>query len=152
MPPAEDANELIRLLFERNKVAMNDRPATLNADNAKSVNQTAPTAANTQGIKDYLNLGQKANSNSVTLMPLSQRAATEVTNTDQVGQFTVRQVSSQDYQKEWVASNKAVEDPAIALAYPAYGFIDYQRQLIVVLQSPLENPSAQSKQSVVPKS
>jgi hypothetical protein len=88
-----------------------------------------------QGIRDYLVLGQKPTDvRRVSLMSLSQQAATEAVQAKQIEQFTVRHVSPQEYQKEWLASNPSSPDPEIASAYPAYGFIDYQRQVIVVLQ------------------
>ncbi|EKQ67102.1 hypothetical protein OsccyDRAFT_4925 [Leptolyngbyaceae cyanobacterium JSC-12] len=105
-----------------------------------------------EALKDYLALPQTGSSRAVSIMPLSQQAATEAANEEQIGRFTVRQVSPQDYQKEWVASNKTVEDPAIALAYPAYGFIDYQRQLIVVLQEKSQDAPMQSQRLTVPSS
>lgn len=155
LPPNQDANDLRRFFPERTPVAMGDRAAPAAATNpstdTKALTQTSTAAAKTQRIQDYLNLAQKANPNPIALMPLSQQAATEASNLPQVGPFAVRQVNPQDYQKEWVVSNKTVEDPAIALAFPAYGFIDYQRQLIVVLQPQLE-PSAQSQKLAAPQS
>uniref|UniRef100_A0A832H3G6 Uncharacterized protein n=1 Tax=Oscillatoriales cyanobacterium SpSt-402 TaxID=2282168 RepID=A0A832H3G6_9CYAN len=110
------------------------------------------TSGQPEAIKDYITLPQTASTKAVTLMPLSEQAAAEASNEGQIGQFTVRQVNPQDYQKEWVASNKTVEDPAIALAYPAYGFIDYQRQLIVVLQDKPQNAPMQSQRLTSPSS
>jgi hypothetical protein len=85
-------------------------------------------------------------------MPLTAQAAAEASNRKQLGTFTVRQVASQDYQKEWVASNKNTEDPAIALGFPAYGFIDYQRQVIIVLTEQPENTPMQSQKPGPPSS
>lgn len=88
-------------------------------------------------------------------MPLTQKAADEAVGSKQIGPFAVRQVATQEYQKEWVASNKNSEDPTIAYAFPAYGFIDYQRQVIVVLQSESEasvqspKPTVQSRKPIV---
>jgi hypothetical protein len=59
----------------------------------------------------------------------------------------VRQVDQQEYQKEWLTSNRNPSDPAIAYAFPAYGFIDYQRQVIIVLK---EQPDTNPLQSKVP--
>lgn len=77
-------------------------------------------------------------------MPLSSKAAGEAVAKPQIGPFTVRQVNQQDYQKEWQTSNRNSRDPAIAYAFPSYGFIDYQRQVIVVLK---EQPDLNSLQS-----
>ncbi|MBF2029641.1 MAG: hypothetical protein IGS48_23255 [Oscillatoriales cyanobacterium C42_A2020_001] len=111
-----------------------------------------PSSSRPEGIKDYLALPQSTPTKVVNLMPLSQQAAAEVPNQGQIGQFKVRQVNAQDYQKEWMASNKTIEDPAIALAYPAYGFIDYQRQLIVVLQDKTQDAPMQSQRLTPPSS
>jgi len=107
----------------------------------------------TQSLQDYINLPKASpKTASVSLMPLSQQAAVEAGNTTQVGQFTVRQVNSQEYQKEWLASNKTMEDPDIALAYPAYGFIDYQRQVIVVLQEQAATAPTPPQRGLAPNS
>jgi hypothetical protein len=114
--------------------------------------ETASQPGVTQRLQDYLTLPQKSpDSPAVSLLPLSQQAAAEAGNTGQVGQFTVRQVNPQEYQQEWLASNKSTEDPAIALAFPAYGFIDYQRQVIVVLKDQPSTP-LQSQRTTAPRS
>lgn len=109
-----------------------------NSDNqvAKSEIQPIPVQEAAQPrIQDYLTLPQQLPTDkAVALLPLTQAAAEEAVKTERVGQFIVRQVNPQDYQKEWVSSNSAVADPAIALGFPAYGFIDYERRVIVVLQ------------------
>lgn len=105
-----------------------------------------------EGIQDYLNRPPKAAAEAPALMPLSSKAAGEAAAKPQVGPFTVRQVSQQDYQKEWQTSNRNPSDPAIAYAFPAYGFIDYQRQIIVVLkEQPNLNP-LQSQRPTTPSS
>lgn len=112
-----------------------------------------PLASNTaEGIQDYLNRPPKPAADAPALMPLSSKAAEEAVAKPQIGAFTVRQVSQQDYQKEWQTSNRNPSDPAIAYAFPAYGFIDYQRQVIVVLkEQPNVNP-LQSQQITTPNS
>lgn len=142
-----------------------------------------------QGIQDFLALPQKLSTpKAIALMPLTQQAAVEATNTKQLGQYTVRQVSPQEYQKEWLSSqktprtdetssemnagtdaernvvandtgNSAADDvangqatDAIALGFPAYGFIDYQRQLIIVLRDQSETIPMQSQTSGQPTS
>ncbi len=96
----------------------------------------ASRSALPQGIKEYVNLRQNSTpTRPLTLLPLTAQAATEATTAKQLGAFTVRQVDSLGYQQEWLVSNAETDDPAIATAFPAYGFIDYQRQVIIVLQS-----------------
>jgi len=85
-------------------------------------------------------------------MPLSSKAAEEAATKPQIGIFTVRQVNQQDYQKEWLTSNRNPSDPAIASAFPAYGFIDYQRQVIVVLKEQPNSIPLQSKAPMLPSS
>lgn len=104
-----------------------------------------PLANNTaESIQDYLNRPPKPAADAPSLMPLSSKAAGEAVAKPQIGAFTVRQVNQQDYQKEWQTSNRNPSDPAIAYAFPAYGFIDYQRQVIVVLK---EQPGLNPMQS-----
>ncbi|MDX2229155.1 MAG: hypothetical protein NW220_05940 [Leptolyngbyaceae cyanobacterium bins.349] len=113
-------------------------------DEPPAVDAAAVAPGNPSGLQDYINLPKTLPpTRTMTLMPLSQQAANEAGSTRQVGQFTVRQVNIQDYQKEWMASNPT-RDSADATAFPAYGFIDYQRQLIVVLQ---EQPTPATLQS-----
>lgn len=94
-----------------------------------------PQKATPQSIQDYLALPQQPATRPLTVMSLTSDAAAEATATRQFGSFNVRQVNLQEYQQEWVNSNRDSTDPAIAYGLPAYGFIDYQRQLIVVLQN-----------------
>lgn len=168
--PSSNASEPEQTNSIPNSPAVEFTPSTTSQPQASTVNEqnaapstaiapaqpsapsvTSPQAASSsqsnksEGIKDYLTVPQAASTKAVTLMPLSQQAAAEVPKDGQIGQYKVRQVNAQDYQKEWMTSNKAVEDPAIALAYPAYGFIDYQRQLIVVLQDKPQDASMQSQ-------
>jgi hypothetical protein len=134
MPPStEGARSLNRLSSSSsgqwgNNLAIAPREAT-------NSTVATPTTGLPQGIREYIAFGQKpAEVRRVSLMPLTEKAAVEAVGTKQVGTFTVRQVAAQEYQKEWLASNPNAADPAMALAFPAYGFIDYQRQVIVVLQ------------------
>ncbi|NJP10522.1 MAG: hypothetical protein HC866_14465 [Leptolyngbyaceae cyanobacterium RU_5_1] len=139
-PQATPGNSESAELQSKQISSPGDRPSEPSnpATNQIAANDSNPPGS-PQGIKDYLTLPQKAaTSSSVTLMPLTQKAADEAVGSKQIGPFAVRQVATQEYQKEWVASNKNSEDPTIAYAFPAYGFIDYQRQVIVVLQSESE--------------
>ena len=80
-------------------------------------------------------------------MPLTQQAAAEAGQYKQLEKFAIRQVAAQDYQKEWSASSNSD-----SFGYPAYGFIDYQRQVIVVLtEQPQSNP-VQSQKATPPNS
>lgn len=124
-------------------------PATSASFSGANPTPTEPTPR----LQDYLNPPNATPATPpLSLMPLSQQAATEAGQINQVGQFTVRQVNPQDYQKEWLASNKTAEDPAIALAFPAYGFIDYQRQVIIVLQDLPQPAPMQSQRTLLPSS
>jgi hypothetical protein len=118
------------------------QPVTTPQNQSSAARTVAPEAAPTsrsglpQGIEEYLTLGQNPTpTRPLTLLPLTAQAATEAAAAKQLGAFTVRQVDSQAYQQEWLTSNAESDDPAIASAFPAYGFIDYQRQVIVVLQN-----------------
>lgn len=90
---------------------------------------------NPQSIRDYIVFNQQPPSTqTVALMSLNRQAAEEAAGSDQVGKYTVRQVDVAEYQKEWLTSNSATTQPELALGFPAYGFIDYQRQVIVLLR------------------
>lgn len=137
---------LIKSRSQPNKV-ISDRQQTLNtALNSADVSYTASLSkdgasagnkaisTNPQSIKDYVTLTQKSLSpQMVALMPLTRQAAEEAAASTQIGKYTVRQVDIAEYQKEWVTSNNA-SNPEIAIGFPAYGFIDYQRQVIVLLR------------------
>ncbi len=114
---------------------------------------SSPLVSNTsEGIQDYLNHPPKPGAEAPALMPLSSKAAGEAAAKPQIGSFTVRQVNQQDYQKEWQTSNRNPQDPAIAYAFPAYGFIDYQRQVIVVLKEQPDLNPLQSQRTTPPNS
>jgi hypothetical protein len=135
MPPATEGARSLNRASTRTSENWGSNLAIANA-NPANPDLATPASALPQGIREYIVLGQKpAEVRRVSLMPLTEKAAAEVVNTKQVGTFAVRQVSPQDYQKEWLSSNpNSSDDPNMALAFPAYGFIDYQRQVIVVLQ------------------
>lgn len=87
-----------------------------------------------QGIQDFLTLPQKAPQGvEVSLMPLTEKAAKEAEAAKQVGAFSILKLAPQAYISEWRTSNKSSVEPDSVSGLPAYGFIDYQRQLIVVL-------------------
>lgn len=161
-------------ISERDRADLPASPLEIEASpvtNAVNRSSTTDSEATRQPrIQDYLVLPQQLPSDKpISLLPLTQQAAEEAIKTDRFGSFTVRPVNTQDYQKEWMASNPAVEDSAIALGFPAYGFIDYQRHVIVVLQEPNKDmtqvqkplpsvrsqkqiPSLQSRNPVIPPS
>jgi hypothetical protein len=147
MPPTtEDPRSFNRLLALRTPDPVDNSPEITPS---KPSNPPSDSPANglPQGIREYIVLGQKpAEVRRVSLMPLTEKAAIEAMNTQQVGNFSIRRVAAQEYQKEWLTSNPDSTDTSMALAFPAYGFIDYQRQVIVVLQDPTS--SAQSSQKI----
>ncbi|PSB28574.1 hypothetical protein [Stenomitos frigidus] len=78
--------------------------------------------------------------NVVTLIPLTQKAAEEVLAmnksglvTDNAGKFTILHLNPQDYQQAWLATNTVAQQPALMAAFPTYGFVDYQKRIIAVL-------------------
>jgi hypothetical protein len=128
--------------------------ATSTTSTASQPQEQSPStqARGTQGIQAYINLPRSLPPDrTVSLMPLSQQAAVEAANTTKVGEFAVRQVNTQEYQKEWATSSKT-DDSDLANAFPAYGFIDYQRQVIVVLQAKPDTATLQSQQPSGPNS
>jgi hypothetical protein len=142
-------------LLETGNTALNrvtSAPAIGSTSPATATGQS-PLASNTsEGIQDYLNHPPKPGAEAPALMPLSSKAAGEAAAKPQIGSFTVRQVNQQDYQKEWQTSNRNPQDPAIAYAFPAYGFIDYQRQVIVVLKEQPDLNPLQSQRTTTPNS
>jgi hypothetical protein len=137
MPPTnEDGRSLNRLSARPLEGARNNSTINSAINNSPASNPASAATSLPEGIREYVVLGQKpAETRRVSLMPLTEKAAVEAVNTKQVGPFAVRQVTTQEYQKEWIASNPNFkDDPGMTLAFPAYGFIDYQRQVIVVLQ------------------
>ena len=98
-------------------------------------------------LQDFVTLAQSTPVATRTFMPLTQQAAAEAGQYKQLEKFAIRQVAAQDYQKEWSASSNSD-----SFGYPAYGFIDYQRQVIVVLtEQPQANP-VQSQKATPPNS
>ena len=119
----------------------------------RSAIATSPTGFSTQlspsRLQDFVTLAQRAPvTKPMTLMPLTQQAATEAGQYQQLEQFIIRQVAAQDYQKEWSASSKSSDSSG----YPAYGFIDYQRQVIVVLSERTQANPVQSQKATPPNS
>ncbi|MGQ9869538.1 hypothetical protein [Leptodesmis sp.] len=142
-------------LLESGNTALNrvtSAPAT-GSTSPGTATGSSPLASNTsEGIQDYLNHPPKPGAEALALMPLSSRAAGEAAAKPQIGSFTVRQVNQRDYQKEWQTSNRNPQDPAIAYAFPAYGFIDYQRQVIVVLKEQPDLNPLRSQRTTPPNS
>lgn len=85
-----------------------------------------------QSIQDFMNLADQAKGIEVALMSLTQQAAQEAANNNQVGSFAVLKLTEQEYLNQWQASNQASTEASYSL--PTYGFIDYQRRIIAVLQ------------------
>ncbi|GAB4322843.1 MAG: hypothetical protein OHK0047_06440 [Leptolyngbyaceae cyanobacterium] len=142
-------------LLETGNTALNrvtSAPATGSMSPSTATSQSPLASTPSEGIQDYLNHPPKAAAEALALMPLSSKAAGEALAKPQIGPFTVRQVNQQDYQKEWQTSNRNSRDPAIAYAFPAYGFIDYQRQVIVVLKEQPDLNPLQSQRTTTPNS
>ncbi|MGI0484981.1 hypothetical protein ACN4EK_06055 [Pantanalinema rosaneae CENA516] len=72
----------------------------------------------------------------VAVMPLTQQESQEVATRDRLGQFKILRLSQSAYQQEWRTSNGDTDSPA-----PTFGFVDYPRQVIAVMQ-PLTPTSA----------
>lgn len=90
---------------------------------------TAPstTATNSpQSLRQLLNRSQQTFSGKTNLVPLSYQAAVEAASSTQIGQFHVFRLSPQDYQKVWSARASETTNTA------RHGFVDYQRQMIVM--------------------
>ncbi len=140
-------------LLETGSAALNRISPTMGTPASNTSAALSPLASNSaEGIQDYLNRPPKPSADAPSLMPLSSKAAGEAAAKPQIGAFLVRQVNQQDYQKEWQTSNRNPSDPTIAYAFPAYGFIDYQRQVIVVLKEQPDLNPLQSQRSTVPNS
>ena len=99
-----------------------------------------------QSIQDLLSRSRPLPTDkTVSVIPLTQKAAEDVLamnkvgmDTDKAGRFTILHFNLQDYQKAWLARNKASQQPTLVDAFPTYGFVDYQARIIAVLdQKPL---------------
>jgi hypothetical protein len=97
-------------------------------------------------IQDFIALPQRnSQPDAVKLLPLTQQAAAQVQSSEKIEQFTVHKLAPQDYQREWQISTKTPAADGNSTILPTYGFIDYQRQMIVVL---LDNPQQDSRSQV----
>jgi hypothetical protein len=97
-----------------------------------------------QTLQDFINLANQSKGIEVKLMSLTQQAASEVLTANQVGAFTVRKLPPEAYRSEWQVSSNTPIDPANSFTVPTYGFIDYQRQVIAVLQEASDAESLKS--------
>jgi hypothetical protein len=94
-----------------------------------------------QSIQDLLKRSRPLpTEKTVSVIPLTQKAAEDVLAmnkagllTDKAGRFTILHFNLQDYQKAWLARNKATQQPILVDAFPTYGFVDYQARIIAVL-------------------
>jgi hypothetical protein len=78
---------------------------------------------------------------SATARSLSQAEATAVSQTTQLGQFTKQVLAVQPYLQAWRSASQNSPNGAI----PSFGFVDYQHQVIVLIQE--DGPSAAASQS-----
>ena len=84
------------------------------------------TIAADQGIHYFLNLSKPGANRQV--LPLSDRAAVEVAQAENIPAFRVFRLSHLQYQQVWLAAQSG----ETSLPTPARGFIDYQQQMIVL--------------------
>jgi hypothetical protein len=79
-------------------------------------------------LQAFLELPQRfPGSTEIAVMPLPCQVAQTALTKRRKDRFTVLTLSLQDYQKHWQSSSKTRR------TLPAYGFIDYKQQLIVLL-------------------
>lgn len=80
-------------------------------------------------LRDFLNYKRLSSGSTARVMPLTRQAATEVQHNTAVEQFRIFQLAPREYQTAWVIRKGAVGQQTPT---PTYGFIDYQRQMIVL--------------------
>jgi hypothetical protein len=78
---------------------------------------------------------------SATARSLSQAEAAAVSQTSQLGQFTKQVLAVQPYLQAWRTASQNATNGAI----PSFGFVDYQRQLIVLVQEDPTNATPGSR-------
>lgn len=83
------------------------------------------------GVRNLLQPNSQASGIQVAVMPLTQQESQEVAMRDRLGQFKVLRLNQPEYQQEWRTSNGDADSPA-----PTFGFVDYPRQVIAVIQTP----------------
>lgn len=96
-------------------------------------------------VRNLLQVNPEAAEIQVAVMPLTQQESQEVALRDRLGQFKVLHLGQQDYQQEWRTSNGGANSPA-----PTFGFVDYPRRVIAVMQTPTSvraNPTHQFNQA-----
>ncbi|MBL1178725.1 hypothetical protein [Pantanalinema sp. GBBB05] len=82
-------------------------------------------------VRNLLQPDRETSGIQVAVMPLTQQESEEVALRERLGQFKVLHLGQQDYQQEWRTSNGGENGPA-----PMFGFVDYSRQVIAVMQAP----------------
>jgi hypothetical protein len=100
--------------------------ATPHSGATANVAKTSPAL---NSLRDFLNYKRLSSSSTARVMPLTRQAATEVQHTNAVEQFRIFQLAPREYQTAWVIRKGAVGQQTPT---PTYGFIDYQRQIIVM--------------------
>ncbi len=97
-------------------------------------------AASSQALQQLLSLPvqQDPRGNPMPLS-LTPQAATEAYRINQVGSFTVIRLNPRDYQQAWMTTQQPSQN-----RLPLYGFVDYRRQLVVLLQNQRDFYSAPS--------
>jgi hypothetical protein len=133
------------------------QPASTPIASPKSLPDTAPKAVSSNKfqlpskLQDFLTFPQQnARASAITLLPLTDQAAKELQGSQQIAQFTVRNLAPQDYQQEWLISSKIPEAAEASSSLPTYGFIDYQRKVIVLLQGSSNTQPLQAETSQRP--
>lgn len=98
------------------------QPAT--AEVAAPIGSPSPAAPEAD-IHYFLDRSQQPAPNRTSLLPLTSRAATEVPMATELAEFRVFRLAAADYLQVWSSVSSDV-------ALPEHGFIDYQRQVIVL--------------------
>ena len=92
-----------------------------------NIASTESASAAGQSLHDFLTFSNQGVSPQI--LPLSDRAALEVAQTDRVGTFRVVHLPLSAYQSIWLDLQSKTKAPLTA---PVYGFIDYQQQIIAL--------------------
>ncbi|MBW4418232.1 MAG: hypothetical protein KME13_03270 [Myxacorys californica WJT36-NPBG1] len=103
-----------------------------------------------QSLQELMALPQALpESISAIVMPLTKQAATEVEHNNTPNSFALRKLDSAEYRSEWLQTAKAFGAEASDPSLPSYGFINYQRRVIIIPQSPDLATIVSSKTKVV---
>jgi hypothetical protein len=113
-----------------------DEQSAASQDVAKGKEMTASSQALQQLLSLPVQQDPRGNPMPLSLTP---QAATEAYRINQVGSFTVIRLNPRDYQQAWMTTQQPSQN-----RLPLYGFVDYRRQLVVLLQNQRDFYSAPS--------